>query len=207
MKILLTGFGPFMTVKENVSERLARDIERTWRKNGWKLKVVIAPVEWTATERLLEKELARYRPDIIVGLGHGEPCASLEIELRHFNKADERDNAGELRDGGVVKKEGPDSYAANIDAHALVEYLLRQQIPAVIHDAREGVSYLCNFAGYIIANAVCTMAGLERSRFVFIHIPSPKDLDYKTSLCGVEKALDFLTQKTDENGDSQAARK
>ena len=195
MKVLITGFGPFMGIEKNVSERIARDIEKGWGKEGVDLEVLITPVEWTATEALIKEKLAQCQPDLIIALGHGDPCLTLEIESLYFNKAEWPDNTGKEREGGVIDQNGPAEYKTNIDPETLAARLLEVEVPAVAHDLREEVKYLCNFAGYIIAHAVYTWPLLEHAKFVFVHIPAFKDLDREISLRGIEETLNFLTEE------------
>ena len=174
-RILLTAYGPFGEVKENITERIVRDIERAWAKTDCELETLVMPVEWTAAEELLEQRLHESHPDIVLGLGHADSYPAPTIETRYFNNSERADNKGKFREGGIIKRGGKMFYETNVDVELLLAQLTKEHIPAVVHGGTEGMNYLCNFAGYIIARTLHEMND-QKTEFIFIHVPSPKML-------------------------------
>jgi pyrrolidone-carboxylate peptidase len=154
------------------------------------------PVEWGAVERMLEETLQTYAPDIIVSLGHAASYTHLTIEKSYYNSAEGEDAQSFLREGGLITRSGPLTYISNIDTEKLCAYLCAKNIPAVVHDGKEGMSYLCNFAGYIITHHIM---GNQRTTpsFVFLHLP-PDALPYPSLVLGVKETLLFLIKERDK---------
>jgi pyrrolidone-carboxylate peptidase len=193
MRILLTSYGPFGDVPVNITDRVSTAIENEWQSDEHELLVLHMPVEWAAVERMLEETLATYAPNIIVSLGHAKSYTHLTIEKSYFNIAEGEDAQGFLRESGLIKHDGPPTYTANIDTDKLRDYLCSKHIPAVVHDGNERMSYLCNFAGYIVMHHIMSSQRTKHS-FVFLHLP-PDALPYPLLVFGVKETLLFLIKE------------
>lgn len=170
MRILLTAYGPFGGVKENITERVADKILTTWDTGENELTALKLSVEWNDAMTRLNRALERINPDVLVSMGHAEGYSAVTIETRYFNIAEGADNKGKMREGGVIRRGGEDFYDANIDTKNLARYLAQRNIPVNFHAGKEGMTYLCNFAGYVV------MQHLHARRkklplFVFLHLP------------------------------------
>jgi pyrrolidone-carboxylate peptidase len=196
MRILLTAYGPFRNVPVNITTKVSTDIAQGWQSDEHELFALRMPVEWRAAERMLEETLHTHSPDIVVSLGHAANYEFLTIEKSYYNIAKGEDAQGFLREGGLIKHDGPPTYTANIDADKLYAHLCAKNIPALIHDGTEGMSYLCNFAGYVAMHYTQHTQGAKPS-FVFLHLP-PDALPYPTLVLGVKETLLFLIKERGE---------
>lgn len=190
MHILLSTFGPFRDVKENITEKIAESIARNWPHKGDRLTVLNLPVKWSQAQALLEEALGHTQPDVTLSMGHAESYSAITAEARYFNVAVGEDHAGNLRANAQIKKEGPETYEPNIDANALVAHLTARNLPAQFHAGVEGMNYLCNFAAYIAMHHI-TKHGLP-TKFIFLHIPPPGEISYETLVQGLEETIIFL---------------
>jgi pyrrolidone-carboxylate peptidase len=142
---------------------------------------------------MLEETLRTYAPDIVVSLGHATNSTHLTIEKSYYNSAHGEDAKGFLREGSLVKQDGSPTYTVNIDTEKLCAYLRQKNIPAIVHDGKEGMSYLCNFAGYIVMHHL-TSKQQTKPAFVFLHLP-PDALPYPDLVLGVKETLLFLIKE------------
>ena len=188
MRILLTAYGPFREVKENITERVSDEIKKSWHQDD-ELFVLTLPVEWRGAERALTHALEALAPDVMVSLGHAEGASVMTVEARYFNIAEGEDHCGETREGSVVDPEGNEFYDTNIDSAALLAHLAQNDIPAVVHRGVEGMSYLCNFAGYFVMRHNQDHH-TQKPLFIFLHLPPRTPLPVLVN--GVAESLKFL---------------
>ena len=169
MRILLTAYGPFGDVKENVTEEIANVILDDWNTDDGELKTLHLPVVWEKARAMLVGAIDDFAPDVIVSLGHAAGYPEPTIETRYFNTAIGADASGAHHLESVIDQGGPDSIDTNIDATKLLQHLKSKALPARVHQGVEGMNYLCNFAGYV------TMGHLKKTGkttpFIFIHLP------------------------------------
>lgn len=197
-RILLTGYGPFAYVEENVTEKIVRTIEKDWNYEEVTLKILVMPVEWVKVKELLEDTVISYEPNIIISMGHAESYKAITLEARYFNEAAGPDNKGEIRFGGIIRLDGEVSYQSNFPLEELKNYLKENGIPTVIHDGLDGMTYLCNFAGYNVAY-LCSKNTSKKVYYLFVHVPSPEDLDFDISLKGIRMIIDFAINLIDSH--------
>jgi pyroglutamyl-peptidase len=65
MKILITGFNPFLGESVNPSEQIALELSRS--ESG--VQVFILPVEFKKSFEILEKEIEKNQPDFLIMIG------------------------------------------------------------------------------------------------------------------------------------------
>lgn len=193
MRILLTAYGPFHDIEENITERIAYEIQKNWDNANGELVVLKLPVEWAGAEALLLRTLQELRPDVVVSLGHAETYPAITVETRYFNVAKGEDNRGETRDGEMIRFGAKAFYDTNIDADRLAQYLLKNNIPAVLHAGKEGMTYLCNFTGYIVMREAESHKK-EKPLFIFLHLP-PKAIPFSDLVRGATTVIEYLTAK------------
>lgn len=189
-RILLTGYGPFKDAKENITEKIINEIEKDWNSNRATLKTLVMPVEWVKAKKLLESALSDLKPHIAVSMGHALSYKSITLEARYFNQTDKRDNRGNFYYKNI-RLNGKHSYRSNMPLEELKSYLTRNGVPASIHDGVNGMTYLCNFAGYNVAY-LCSKDPSRKTYHLFVHVPSPEDLDFEISLKGIRLIIDFV---------------
>jgi pyroglutamyl-peptidase len=193
IKILLTGYGPFGKIKENITESIVKDIKNNW-KYGHELKTLVMRVEWDYAEQMLMDELASFGPDLVISMGHAKNYPKLTLETRYYNCAIGEDESGKIREGGIIIADGSDIYDTNIGIKELCNYLDRFGIELGVHGGPEGMGYLCNFAGYLSAHFSNTITS-GKMKHLFLHIPSQDDKDYEASLEEILKIIIFLSSQ------------
>lgn len=195
MRILLTTYEPFRSIKENITERTADEIQKNWDYANGELVVLKLPVEWQSAEARLTQALEKLHPDVVVSLGHAETYPAITVETRYFNVAKGEDNRGETRDGEVISFGAKAFYDTNVNTERLAQHLSENNIPAVFHAGKEGMTYLCNFTGYIVMRYATSGHQKEKPLFIFLHLP-PKAMPFSILVLGVTKVIDFLASKT-----------
>jgi pyrrolidone-carboxylate peptidase len=197
MKVLLTGYGPFKKkngreVKENISGRIIQEILKGRKEKGRKIKGIVLPVEWQAAEEIFERHFFDYSPEVVISMGHASGYPALTLEKRYFNIARGQDNKKRKRKSGIIKPDGDDFYLTNVDISKIGDLLNGKKIPAKVHDGKKGMDFLCNFAGYLSAYH-CRKVD-PKTKYLFIHVPSPEDVPYSASFSGIKEIIDFLIE-------------
>src|SRR4051812_4589280 len=103
MKILLTTYGPFRDIDDNITRRIGIDLSKKPQPEGVELRVLTMEVDWHGVEAMLEQTMNEYMPNVVLSLGHANTYTALTIEKTYFNIAEGEDIHGVLRDGGIIK--------------------------------------------------------------------------------------------------------
>ena len=168
--ILLTGFGPFPGVPENVTTRLVPKLaslaRRRWR--GHHIEAAVLPTEWRAGPAAVAELLDALKPAVVLHFGVARTSVGFTIESRGLNRARLiTDAAGLLPPSGRLSLAGPDVLAASIPTARIIERLRRRSLPVSLsHDAG---GYLCNAVLYGSLERALSAAWPMRSGF--IHLP------------------------------------
>lgn len=172
-RVLLTGFGPFPGVKQNVSGDLARRLAARARARfpRYCFVVEVLPVSWERAPAMLGKLTDVHRPLLSLHFGVSERANGLTIETCARNAAGPHtdcDNA--LRVACVLDPEGPAQRHVPIPAFKAARHLARRGIPVSLSD--DAGAYLCNA---ILYRALTPSASPIRRRGPpvagFIHVP------------------------------------
>jgi pyroglutamyl-peptidase len=169
MRVLVTGFEPFMGSPVNPSQQVVERLQAA-PPPGADFAFAILPTVYYDASAQLRELLDRVQPDLWLGLGQGGG-AGLHVEHTGINlnhvTAGRTDNAGNSPQDQIAAPESPDAHFATIPVRALATYLRSQRIPAQ-------VSFT---AGTFICNHVL-FAGLDHAasrglpmRGGFIHTP------------------------------------
>lgn len=168
--ILLTGFGPFPDVPQNVSERFVPKLAHLAARRFSAHRVVarILPTEWERAPARLETLYERERPKLVLHFGvSAEANAYVLEQVAHNVCRRAADAAGALPPDSVVVKGGADTLAARLPAEDIVARLLALRVPVVRSDDAGG--YLCNA---ILYRSLLIAARHGRPETVgFFHIP------------------------------------
>lgn len=165
MKILLSGFGPFGSVTDNPTERLARHFDGA-RIGDRVVEGVALPTSFSRAKAILWERITDH--DVVLMLGVAEGTREIRVERFGRNHDDARlvDVDG-AQPRGVIG-EGPEVLPVSIDVHAVVAALQRADVPAALSDSAG--SYVCNHVLY------ATLATVDTARVGFLHVP-PVDFD------------------------------
>jgi len=168
--ILLTGFGPFPGVADNVSQRFVPKLAHLAARRFSAHRVVarILPTDWERAPARLQDLYTRERPKLVLHFGVSPHATSYVIErLAHNTRKPAEDAAGALPRDAVVLRGGPDTLAARIPVDDVRQRLAALGVPAVTSD--DAGSYLCNallYRSLIYAEQIAAPEGVG-----FFHIP------------------------------------
>lgn len=170
--ILLTGFGSFDEFNRNPSgdivEELDGSIYSTFQIRGVKI-----PVAWENSWELIEQEIKRYHPVLVLSLGLApEPNIRLEICANNQNAPffDENGKRPAAWPNSQIVESGPIIYPSSLPLDWL--YSEYQQLDSnkviPIRFSNDAGKYLCN---YVFYKAMYHLKGAVLYRG-FIHIPA-----------------------------------
>jgi pyroglutamyl-peptidase len=170
MRITVTGFDAFGGLPSNSSEvgvlQLARE------GSGWApgvLDTLVLPTVYSLADQSVRILLHSDAPDLLLmtGMASSSQAVLIETRARNLDACPEPDNAGEVRLGNQVRRNGPEFYSANINVPALYRGLRTRAIQALISDDAGG--FVCNHAFYVACHEI-DRARLP-TRCGFLHLP------------------------------------
>jgi len=168
--ILLTGFGPFPGVAENVSQRLVPKLAHLAARRFSAHRVVarILPTEWERAPARLEDLYQRERPKLVLHFGVSAHADAFVIETQaHNTRTEAPDAAGALPRDSVVVQGGPDTLVARLPTEDIVQRLAALKVPAVV--STDAGRYLCNAILY--RSLICADEIAKPEAVGFFHIP------------------------------------
>lgn len=199
MKILLTGFEPFLDYGINPTEKLVQKL------NGWtteKFSVIgrVIPLRFKEIGLIIRQLLDEIEPDIVILSGQAAR-AGLSLERIAINWADSRGNpynCGTVVAGQKLQEAGADGYFSTLPINELLEHLRDVNIPT--HISNSAGTYGCNQIFYE------TMFALRNTKIPagFVHVPLlPSQhtearlptLDFATLEQGFREIIQFVAQK------------
>ncbi len=172
--ILITGFGPFPGVDENVSEPLVRAIEVTGATRLAPDRVIAAilPTQWQAAPVCVAALINEHAPWVVVHFGVAEGATGLQIETQAVNACLMRcDAVGRSPLSSVLNTTGAAVLQATIPVDQIYERLRHGTVPVSLSSDAGG--YLCNAILYHSLQLSLEMAHpLGRVMKVgFVHVP------------------------------------
>lgn len=172
MKLLLTGFVPFLDNPINPTEEIVNRLDGQ-KINGYDIKTAVLPVDFNQSAAQLKKEIAEVEPDVVIMLGLAAGRSKITPERIAINVKDgAKDNEGYAPVDEPIDADGADGLFTTLPIRNMVDRLKENQLPAVISNTAG--TYLCNNMMYIalndaIKNDAAYLAG-------FIHIPASHEL-------------------------------
>jgi pyroglutamyl-peptidase len=168
--ILLTGFGPFPGMPENISGRLATGLADLTQRRFPSLRVVarVLPTEWDLAPERVETLYARERPRVALHFGVSQRAQGLVIEtVAHNVRSPASDAAGCLPPSAKVADDGPATLTARLPVDDILKRVTSLGIPA--YRSEDAGTYLCNT---ILYRALMLAADSDAPVTTgFIHIP------------------------------------
>ncbi|MBZ0275299.1 MAG: methyltransferase domain-containing protein [Anaerolineae bacterium] len=190
MKVLLTGFTPFLDVDVNPSALIIQHIAGQ-AYPGLDVVAEVLPTEFDAAGSRIEALISEHRPDAVLCLGVAARRDSINLErvAQNRDNAEKPDNAGVIRENVPIITAGPDIYPATLPLEGFKAALDRHGIPAVFSD--DAGAYVCNHVFYRARHAVEQLGGAIPCGF--IHVPGmgdePPGLPLDTMIQAVEMCL------------------
>ncbi|WP_153462936.1 MULTISPECIES: pyroglutamyl-peptidase I [Sediminibacillus] len=172
MKILLTGFEPFLGMSENPTELVTRKFAGKTLL-GMEIIGHILPVDFQNASKQLITQVDQLQPDMIVSLGLAAGRNQITPERVAINCMDgEPDNVGNSYQDKKIADNGPDGYFSTLPIRNLVKALQQTGIPAGISNSAG--TYLCNQIMYTASHYIET-SDID-CRTGFIHMPAHHEL-------------------------------
>ncbi|MGL4397711.1 MAG: pyroglutamyl-peptidase I [Hyphomicrobium sp.] len=198
--IVLTGFGPFPGIAENVTARLVPAIADRARRRWPAVTIVdaILPTEWAVAPERIRALYAAHRPVLMLHFGVASDAAGFRIETEAANACRAApDAAGLLPLATQLRADCAATLPATIPVARIHAHLTAAGYPTSLSDDAGG--YLCNAVLYhaldvhqssaaekdVVTRAAC--------RVGFIHVPPTLEgppLDFEMAVSG---ALEILT--------------
>lgn len=172
MKLLLTGFVPFLDNPINPTEEITKELGDTVI-NGYEIVTAVLPVDFNNAEQQLKEKIAEIQPDVVMMLGLAAGRSKITPERIAINVKDgPKDNEGYAPVDEPIDIDGPDGLFTTLPIRKMVDALKENQLPATISNTAG--AYLCNHMMYAalneaLKNDATYLAG-------FIHIPASHEL-------------------------------
>lgn len=180
MKLLLTGFEPFGTLKTNVSWEAAKRIAL----QPWEDVEVVArqlPVSFDRGWKTLRTELERGGYDVVVMLGvaASREAVCLERVAINIDDTSSSDNDGESRRDAVIAPDGPAAYFTTLPIRKMLDAVCGAGFMAKVSNTAG--AYVCNHVFY---KALHWASDKDKAPMVgFIHLPDEHEDDGMSALC------------------------
>jgi pyroglutamyl-peptidase len=155
-KLLLTGFGPFLSVMDNPSEALARSSNKPHH---------VIDVSYQAARTFIER-LDADSFDLLLLMGVHGRAKNLRIEITAHNRTDKRlDIDGFSPAKQLVRQEGPQSIRGTLWPKVKLKPFFESHPAQRSYDAGR---YLCNFIYYEALHR------FPEKKIGFLHVPLVK---------------------------------
>ena len=166
MRVLITGFETFGGLKVNPSEQVVRRLEA--RRDG-DLIAKVLPTEFAAATRRIRRLIQTHRPEAVLCLGvaRSRSVISLERFALNIDDTSEADNAGRIRIGRPIAKDGPPAYVSTLPLARMLKAVQAAGIPAEI--SNHAGTYVCNHVFYA-ARRILELEN-DTAPCGFIHLP------------------------------------
>lgn len=188
MKILISGFKPFLGQKINPSQKIALDLQDRFAD----VVSLILPVEYKQSFWLLEREIQNVEPDFVIMIGQAAGRTNVCFEKVGLNWVQSRhaDEAGVKPAFGAIEANEPLALMTPFPVDEHYEKLKAKNLPVEI--SFSAGAYVCNDLYFRILNE------FKNLKAVFIHVPLvPEQLDAANSNpldLKQPASLDYATQ-------------
>jgi len=146
MKILVTGFDPFGGEKVNPALEAVKSLPSVI--HGAEIRWVEIPTVFYKSAEVLEAEIVRYQPDVVLCIGQAGGRASLTPERVAINQDDARipDNQGNQPIDTPIRLDGEAAYFSTLPIKALVQAIKEEELPASVSNSAG--TFVCNHLMY-----------------------------------------------------------
>lgn len=172
MRILLTGFEPFLGHKVNPTEAIVGELSGKQIEDKEIIGEVL-PVAFSQSAKQLLALYEQHKPDAVVMLGLAAGRNRITPERVAINCSDgDVDNEGRALQDAVIREDGPAAYFSTLPVRTIVTNLIQEGLPAQVSNTAG--TYLCNnimyqMLDYLAQHQINSPAG-------FIHIPASHEL-------------------------------
>ena len=167
MKILVTGFDPFGGEKVNPALEAVKSLPSVIHVA--EIRWVEIPTVFYQSAEVLEAEIVRYQPDVVLCIGQAGGRASLTPERVAINQDDARipDNQGNQPIDTPIRLDGEAAYFSTLPIKAMVQAIKEVGLPATVSNTAG--TFVCNHLMYQALYLVDKK--FPHMRAGFMHIP------------------------------------
>ena len=146
MKILVTGFDPFGGEKVNPALEAVKLLPK--EIHGSEIRWAEIPTVFYRASEVLEAEIEKYQPDVVLCIGQAGGRASLTPERVAINQDDARisDNQGNQPIDTPIREDGQAAYFSTLPIKAMVKAIKEQGLPATVSNTAG--TFVCNHLMY-----------------------------------------------------------
>ena len=205
MKILVTGFDPFGGEKVNPALEAVKSLPSVI--HGAEIRWVEIPTVFYQSAEVLEAEIVRYQPDVVLCIGQAGGRASLTPERVAINQDDARipDNQGDQPIDTPIRLDGEAAYFSTLPIKAMVQAINEVGLPATVSNTAG--TFVCNHLMYQVLYLADKK--FPNMRAGFMHIPymteQVVDKPNTASMClkdivrGIEAAIAAIVDHKDKD--------
>lgn len=167
MKILVTGFDPFGGEKVNPALEAVKSLPSVI--HGAEIRWVEIPTVFYKSAEVLEAEIVRYQPDVVLCIGQAGGRAGLTPERVAINQDDARipDNQGNQPIDTPIRLDGEAAYFSTLPIKAMVQAIKEVGLPATVSNTAG--TFVCNHLMY--QALYLADKKFSHMRAGFMHIP------------------------------------
>ena len=167
MKILVTGFDPFGGEKVNPALEAVKSLPSVIHVA--EIRWVEIPTVFYQSAEVLEAEIVRYQPDVVLCIGQAGGRASLTPERVAINQDDARipDNQGNQPIDTPIRLDGEAAYFSTLPIKAMVQAINEVGLPATVSNTAG--TFVCNHLMYQVLYLADKK--FPHMRAGFMHIP------------------------------------
>ena len=146
MKILVTGFDPFGGEEVNPALEAVKLLPK--EIHGAEVYWAEIPTVFYQSAEVLEAEIVRYQPDVVLCIGQAGGRASLTPERVAINQDDARipDNQGNQPIDTPIRLDGEVAYFSTLPIKAMVQAIKEEGLPATVSNTAG--TFVCNHLMY-----------------------------------------------------------
>ena len=146
MKILVTGFDPFGGEQVNPALETVKSLPSVI--HGAEIRWVEIPTVFYQSAEVLEAEIVRYQPDVVLCIGQAGGRAGLTPERVAINQDDARipDNQGNQPIDTPIRLDGEAAYFSTLPIKAMVQAINEVGLPATVSNTAG--TFVCNHLMY-----------------------------------------------------------
>ena len=205
MKILVTGFEPFGGEKVNPALEAVKLLPK--EIHGAEIHWAEIPTVFDQSAEVLEAEIIRYQPDVVLCIGQAGGRASLTPERVAINQDDARipDNQGNQPIDTPIREDGQAAYFSTLPIKAMVQAIKEEGLPATVSNTAG--TFVCNHLMY--QALYLADKKFPNMRAGFMHIPYMTEQVVNkpntASMCltdivrGIEAAIGAIVDHKDED--------
>ncbi len=174
MRVIVTGFGPFLENAINPSDAIARSLDGVGLGRLEMLAESPLPVVYgdAAKQVLARATLEEADGLLCLGLASKDRCLRVERVARNRATSLEADARGEVRAGRLAIDGVEDVLETSLDAEAFSRALHERGVASIVSEDAGG--YVCNDLYFRLLHAA--RAGRGPTRVLFVHVPPEPEL-------------------------------